>query len=272
MTAHGLVALVLAAAGALQPSPEPPSSSEIGAFGFVNQQGTNILGPAAVAQPELLKWALCSGGRNVPIRFAARQSATKADSGRRTAQNFGNSAGVRFTLSGTPLGKDEICLLTTDAVIATATVLPVRRSPANGATCTAPQQRRITSSRQRDVVRCARVASYGPDKDILLIEFGRRGADALASVVLLDAADPATPVYADFPAKYTGPGEDLWRADDEGVLRPDGFRPMALLRHHGSYLLALRWDGAEGEHLGLYRSAGERFTAVLSDYVYSAPR
>ena len=68
-------------------------------------------------------------------------------------------------------------------------------------------------------------------------------------------------------------GEDLWRVDDGGVLSPRGIEIVCVLQRRNWYALATAWAGAEGRLLSLWISDGnERFTKVLNDYWYQAPR
>ena len=80
-------------------------------------------------------------------------------------------------------------------------------------------------------------------------------------------------MFADDHAEFRGPGEDLWRVDDGGVLSPQGLKIVCALQRGGWYALGTAWAGAEGRVLSLWVSeGGERFTKVLSDYWYQAPR
>jgi hypothetical protein len=108
-----------------------------------------------------------------------------------------------------------------------------------------------------------------PGKDVALLEFARRGKDALASLVFVDGART---MFADYPAEFRREGEDLWRADDGGVLSPEGFQLVCALRRGGWYALGIAWSGSEGQSLSLWISDGsERFTKVVNDYWYQLP-
>jgi hypothetical protein len=102
-----------------------------------------------------------------------------------------------------------------------------------------------------------------------LVEFARQDADALASVVLLDGGRA---IRADYPAVFKGAGHDLWRADDGGVLSPEGFHVVFLLQRGTSYTLGVNWFGGEGASLAVFASNGDgQFTPVINDYWYQAP-
>ena len=80
-------------------------------------------------------------------------------------------------------------------------------------------------------------------------------------------------MFADFHAEFRRPGEDLWRVDDGGVLSPAGLKIVCALQRGSWLALATAWAGTEGQSLSLWISEGsERFTQVIKDYWYQAPR
>jgi hypothetical protein len=107
------------------------------------------------------------------------------------------------------------------------------------------------------------------EKQVALLEFDRRGKDALASLVFVDGTRT---IFADYQAEFRGAGQDVWRVDDGGVLSPEGLKIVCALQRGGWYALGVTWPGAEGQSLSLWISEGsERFTKVISDYWYQAP-
>ena len=118
-------------------------------------------------------------------------------------------------------------------------------------------------------IRCWPIARVAPEKQIALLEFDRQGQDGLASLVFVDGTRT---ILADYPAQFRGGGQDLWRADDGGVLSPDGFEIVCALQRGDWYALGIAWAGAEGRSLSLWISEGsERFTKAVDDYWYQAP-
>ena len=91
---------------------------------------------------------------------------------------------------------------------------------------------------------------------------------ALASVVVRDGARL---LFADFPAKFRGEGEDIWRVDDGGELDPQYIRVVFLLRRGASIVLGIDWAGTEGNDLSVFVSDVDRFTKAIEDYWYRAP-
>jgi len=108
------------------------------------------------------------------------------------------------------------------------------------------------------------------EKQVVLLEFERRGTDALASLVLLDGART---IFADVHAEFRRAGADLWRVDDGGVLSPQGMTIVCALQRGGWYALGTAWAAAEGQSLSLWISEGtDEFTKVVNDYWYQAPK
>ena len=119
------------------------------------------------------------------------------------------------------------------------------------------------------MIHCWPIARMAPETQVALLEFDRRGKDALASLVFVDG--PRT-IVADYPAEFRGAGQDLWRVDDGGLLSPEGFEIVCALQRGGWYALGIAWPGAEGQSLALWISEGsERFAKVINDYWYQAP-
>ena len=162
---------------------------------------------------------------------------------------------------------DVPCFLVSEALLAGSAVLSVTAPEGSGACL---QRGRFATLRDRPVVHCWPLAQLAAEKQVALLEFERRGTDALASLVFVDGSRT---MFADVHAEYRGPGEDLWRIDDGGVLSPQGLKIVCVLQRGDWYALGTAWAGAEGRVLSLWVSeGGERFTKVLSDYWYQAPR
>ena len=134
---------------------------------------------------------------------------------------------------------------------------------------TNPCRGRFAFLRSRPVVHCWPIARLGGEQKIALVEFRRQGKEALASLVLMD--EDRT-IFADYTAEFRGAGQDLWRADDGGVLSPEGFEVVCALQRPNGFALGISWGGAEGQSLALWTSDGNSwFTQVISDYWYQAP-
>jgi hypothetical protein len=263
--AIGLSSLPTVVAGAQVKDP-PNATDGHGGFGLPDQSGSRLLLVPALAQPELLKTALCDGGRRFAVQFARRQLARAGNNGRQTPSNFDNLAGSVFTVLTGRVEPDARCFLASESLLAGSTVLVIA-TPEGAGVC--PEPGRFATLRDRPVIHCWPVARMASERQVVLLEFERRGKDALASLVFVDGART---VFADFPAEFRGAGQDLWRVDDGGVLSPEGFKVVCALQRRGWYALGIAWPGAEGQSLSLWISEGsDRFAKVINDYWYQAP-
>jgi hypothetical protein len=243
----------------------PGATDGYGGFGLSDQRGGRLLLIPDLARPELLRAAVCSGGRRVAVRFERRQ-VESANDGRQTGRNFDKLAGSVYTVLGNTVDPDAPCLLASEALLAGSTILGIAAPDGSGACL---QRERFATLRDRAVVQCWPLARLAPKQQVALLEFERRGKAALASLVVIDGSRT---MFADVPAEFRGAGADLWRVDDGGVLSPEGLQIFCALQRGGWYALGTVWHGAEGRLLSLWISEGsERFTKVINDYWYQAP-
>jgi len=272
-----IVLLVAAAAGlGAQSQTLPGSTRQHGGFALPDPKGARLLlmpytdpkvaDPITFARPELLTTAICSGGRRVPVQFERRQTAGEYD-GRASSRNFDRLGGSVFRVLERTFDPEAPCFLAAESLLAGAAILSISAAPESSA-CLKPE--RFGTLRNRPVVKCWPIARVAVRQQVVLLEFERRGKDALAAFALIDGDRV---VFADVPAEYQGPGESLWRVDDEGVLSPQGITIVCALQRDGWYALGTAWSGAEGLLLSLWVTDGsDRFTKVLNDYRYQAPR
>jgi len=261
------LSLLMNVIGGAQIQDLPGATESHGGFGLPDQGGRRLLVIPTLSRPELLKTALCSDGHGVPVRFERRQVEGANNGGRQTSHTFDKLAGSVFTVSGNAVVPNTACFLASEALLAGSAVLNIAAPEEDGACL---QLGRFAALRDRPIVHCWPLARLAPEKQIVLLEFERRGKDALASLVLVDGSRT---MFADIHAEFRGTGEDLWRVDDGGVLSPDGIKVVCALQREGWYAIGTAWSGAEGRSLSLWISAGsDRFTEVINDYWYQAPR
>jgi hypothetical protein len=257
--------VLIAASGRGQVRELPGATDGHGAFGLPDPRGGRLLVIPDLARPELLKAALCGGGRRVAVRFDRRQ-VERANDGRQTGRNFDTLAGSLYSVLGDPVDPGTACFLASEALLDGSTILSIAPPDGSGVCL---QRERFAALRDRPVVHCWPLARLAPEKQVALVEFERRGKDALASLAFVDGSRT---MFADIPAEFRGAGEDLWRADDGGVLTSEGLQIVCVLQRGGGYVLGTAWQGAEGRALSLWISEGsDRFTKVLNDYWYQAP-
>lgn len=246
----------------------PQATMQHGTFAFPDESGTRLLTTSGLMQPTMLHTALCSGGGRFPVQFESRQAEREGHNGRETSYNFDNLAGAVYKVLKGKLDSGASCFLISDVLLSSAAVLPAQRPEASGQ-CDTVVRRRLASSRSRDLVNCWPIARLPEERLIVLVEFARRDKDALASVVVIDGERM---IFADYPRVFRGQGQTLWRVDDEGILRADGFRVVFLVQRGDSYALGVDWLGDEGDSLSVFISDGDRrFIEVVRDYWYRAP-
>ena len=253
-------------AGGAQVQDLPNATDEHGGFGLPDQRGGRLLLIPRLARPELMTAALCGGGRRVAVHFEGRQVEEANNNGRQTSYNFEKLAGSVFTVLGNNVDSGAPCFIASDALLAERAVLGVAAPEGSGACL---QRSRFATLRDRRVVHCWPIGRMASEKHVALLEFDRRGKDALASLVFVDGART---VFADYPAEFLGAGQDLWRVGDGGVLSPEGIRVVCALQRGEWYALGIAWAGGEGQLLSLWISErSDRFTKVINDYWYQAP-
>ena len=238
------------------------------AFAFPNPDGTRLLATSGIAQPNLVKTALCSDGQRVAVAFDRQQPEAAKSSGRQSPDNFGNTAGMVFLITAGEVRAGATCLLTDEAFLAGATAIALIRPP-DVARCSKAMYPLFQAAKSRPVVGCWPIGESSTGTQVAIVEFARRLTHALASLVVIDGDRR---MYVDYPAEFNGPGADLWRADDGGEIHAEGFEVVCLLKRGSTYLLAIDWRAAAGSALVLYTAdEGDQFKEVLTDSWYRSP-
>jgi hypothetical protein len=238
------------------------------AFAFPSQDGSRLLATGDLARPSTLRTALCTGGQRLAVEFERRQPEGKDSTGRQSSSNFAGTAGAVFRVIGAKANPDASCLIADEAFLAGTTPVPLRRPPQD-ARCSKAQYPSIQAAKSRPVVACWPIGLSPQGIQVAIVEFSRRLSDALASLVVTDGERR---LYVDYPAKFNGPGADLWRADDGGEIHAEGFEVVCLLKRGSAYFLAVDWRGAEGNALSLHiAETGNQFKEVRTDSWYRAP-
>jgi hypothetical protein len=237
------------------------------AFAFPNEQGTQLLATGEIANPEALRTALCSGEQRASVRFERRQTVGPNTTHRQTPENFAQTAGAVFQISGGNTVPEATCIVAEDSFLSGA-VVPLRRPP-QGARCSKATYPQLQADKGRPVVGCWPIAEPAGGIQIAVIEFSRHLTQALASLVVIDGERR---IYVDDPATFKGPGDDLWRADDGGNIHAKDFEAVFLLKRGETYVLAINWAGPEGNALSLHAAeSGGQFKELIRDYWYRSP-
>lgn len=194
-------------------------SALLGAFGFPDVDGARLIVADSLAAPESLTRAIAPGGRVYHIRYAGKQAEKPGGHQRATSQEFEFTEGHVFRVLRGHVETDASCLLTTDSLFAGCRPETLRtfESPPH---CSAELVKRIADLRERAVVRSWILARLGSDRLVVLLEFERRGKQALGSLAIVSADAIG---FNDYPAEVEKEGDSVYRVDDEGVMSPEGF-------------------------------------------------
>lgn len=261
----GALVLVLLTAGLAFGNDEPSATAEHGAFAFPDLTGVHLLSTSHPPRPDAIHTSLCSDGHRYPVMFERRQAERAGNDGRAVPANSESLSGSVFRIRQ---GQTDAaaCFLASDTLLADAAVLPPKETTGS---CDQSVIDRLAAARSRAIVSCHRLADLPENQRMVLVEFEPRDGTALASLVLLDADRS---IFNDYPAEYRGPGADIWRVDDGGVLSAEWFHIVFALRRGGVYTLGVDWVGSEGSNLAVLVSSADGFNTVLNDYWYQAPK
>jgi hypothetical protein len=200
------------------------------------------------------------------VAYARKQPRLPAGTGRQTRSNFANEAGDVFRVTGSAAQDDGTCYLTADSGLAFSAN---RAGGAGSGACDPDWLRLASQARGRNALHCWPLAGARPDVQIFAMEFAVVDTSALASLVL---AVPGRLVFQNFPATYKGPGQDIWRVDDEGHLSPTAFTVLFVGRLRGTWFMGVTWAGGEGEDDYLLAAdSADAFRTVKLTYRYWAP-
>jgi hypothetical protein len=239
------------------------------AFAFPDEQGARLLATSDIANPQILRVALCSGApQPVAIEFDHAQTEGRGSTGRQAPQNFAQTAGAVFRIVSGTVAAGATCVLADESFTAGAALVPLKRPPQN-ARCSRAEYPQIQAEKQRAVVGCWPIAEGETGIHVSILEFSRYLTRALASLVVVDADRR---MYIDYPADFKGPGADMWRADDGGEIHAEGFDVVFLLKRGTTYVLGVDWSAAEGHALSVHAAEdGGQFKELMTDSWYRSP-
>ncbi len=254
-----IAALVVATLLSGAKSPKGPEM----AFGYLDSAGKRLLALGNIDQPAFLTRASCQGSI-ARIKYLRRQPRGAKDTGRQTRFNFGQSEGHLFEVVDPLAPTDDTCLLGTAEFFAAREMLPLK--PEKGA-CDEKTTAAAAAAVGRKVERCVKLGSFSGHGRLVAAHFERKGEEALAAVVLLDAGPTAVRA---FRAKWDPEGISCWRVDDGCQFEPSVYKvPFALAGPSQTELFFL-WDGAEGQNVALLR-VGATIEPVLEGSRYWSP-
>lgn len=260
----GMAALVLTlsvmALAQSNHSEDNPADNQVlsgGAFGYGDGLGKQVLVPVETGLARGMKGfrkAVAVPGRVVDLTYAGVQHGGQAD--RQPATSFGDTAGAIFAASE-PVGPGGDVLVTTDDFLADRSVLAV--TPLAPVDCSGSLRDRLAARAGRTVAWCKDVAAVAGGGVLTLARFTARGRDELVTLAFADAKGA---VFLDYPGSADPGG--TWRLDDAGEFSVEAYRPLFAFRTEAGLELAVRWSGAEGEAMDLFRQEGDAFVPFVA--------
>lgn len=229
-----------------------------GAFGYAAPDGRRVLtpvGPGLTREMARFSKVVAAPGRVMDATFAAVRRSGGADG---QAEAFHGTPGAIFTVAA-PLPGGADVLVTTEQFLADRQIVPVQPLP-DHPDCAPGVVQALAVHAGLAVRWCKDLATVGDDGGRLsLARFAPKGHTELVSVLY---SGPGGPIYSDHPADADPSG--TWRADDGGNFPLDNYRPLFAFRSKNGLEVAVRWSGAEGENLDLYRQKGQTFRPFVA--------
>ncbi len=246
----------------------PPLQLGEGTFALTDAAGSLLIGLDTLAEPAAARSAVCSGASVVPVTFLRYQPGQEDSAhGRVTAETFTFLRGPLYRVAGESPPGNATCYLSSDSALL-ASAVPVQS--AMSLRCDSALVRLAAAAKARAVEKCWPFGSSGPNVSIAAIQFATRDTEALASLAVIDHGQI---LFEDYPARYTGPDEDLWRVGDGGAFSVEGIQVLFLARVRGTDLMALTWAGEEGEDADLLAAdSSSAFRRIVRVYRYWVPQ
>jgi hypothetical protein len=279
------------------------------AFGYTDKTGSKLLmlpeqPGSTISIPEAraraMVRAVCSEGREFPIRYVKFQNRTAANSGRQDAESLADTEGYLDEIVQGQAAPDDTCLLVPAGYLEAFPILrnefpkadrDMRGNEYNRRRAEASIHKRIfdltpfqslseyakqTVSRiEKEKGRTARIYwplyRIGASQEIGAVEFNAMGDSLLGSLVLVETARLS---FFDMPASLKKGREvgGCWRVDDDCQFNYAEMEVPAVLGIPGRQLVFFTSRGAEGQLIVLFQSVDGKLGEVARNYRYTAAR
>jgi len=294
--------IYLSAACQQQPPRTPAIDPADVAFGYTDSTGSKLLTlpgqmgstlPIPEARAKAMAWAVCSEGREFPIRYVQfLQRSAQADSG--GTRTFGDDGGHVSEIVQGQAAPADTCLLVPAGYLQ---AFPIsrnefpkadrdRRSGEYGQRKAeasiqkrpfdlTPFQSLSESARQsvsrieKEKGRTAKIYwplyRIGASQEVAAVEFHAMGDSLLGSLVLVE---PTRLSFFDMPASLKKGQEDggCWRVDDDCELSYEEMEVPAVLGEPGRQLVFFTFRGYEGQVLVLFQPRDGKLVEVARNY------
>jgi hypothetical protein len=306
VTVVGAAVICLCAADRQQPGTAVDAADV--AFGYIDSTGSKLLilnemdkgSPISEARAKALVGAVCSEGREFPIRYVRYQKGTPASSGRQGSDNFANDQGHVSEIVRGHAPPDDTCLLVPEGYLKTFPIVRNEFSKTDRDRRRDEYHRRLAvasihkqvfdltpfqalnefgkqavSRIEKEKGRTSKIYwplyRHGASQEVAVVEFNAMGDSLLGSLVLVE---PTRVSYFDMPASLEKGRKDggCWRVDDDCRLQYEDMGVPAVLGAPGGQLVFATFQGAEGQLIVLFQSRDGKLAELRQNYRYQAPR
>lgn len=293
-----------------QPSPTPTATIDVSDvwFGYTDSTGSKVLMlpeqmgstiPIPEARAKTMVRAVCSEGREFPIRYAQlHQRTAPPDAG--GAGTFADDSGHMSEIVQGQARPNDTCLLVPAGYIQAFPILPnefskaerdARRNEYGRRRAEASIQKRpfdltpfqslsdsakqIVSRIEKEKGRTAKIYwplhRLGASREVAAVEFDALGDSLLGTLVLVE---PTRLSFFDMPASLKKGREDggCWRVDDDCQFNYAEMEIPAVLGASGQPLLFSTSRGPEGQLIILFQARDGKLAEVRRSYRYTSTR
>jgi len=255
-------------------------------FAYANRDGNRLIAwtneNKESDKAQKIETAVCSDGREFPIRYVEFQKLGKDHNGRQTMYNFDNDQGSLYEVSAGKAEPNETCLLIPAGYLRDYPDVPnefpraEREKRGNDLREQAARKVQTLDGFSKDVVARIEKAKgrsvnvywllhrVGPSQQVAAVEFNPVGEDRLASIVLAESNQLS---FFDMPA--TVKGGDCWRVSDGCRFYPENLEVPIVLGHPDGQILVLTWQAEEGQLILQFKAGGGKLTEIRRDYRYT---
>ena len=230
-----------------------------GAFGYADPEGRRVLTPVDTGLARGMRRfskVVVAPGQVTDVTFVEVRGPAEDPGTRQSPETFDATSGAVFS-SGVALPGGGDVLVATDRFLSERQVLPL--TPAAHKECDAAVKQALEGRGGRSVAWCENLSRVGEDGMLSLARFAPRGREELFTLVYTGAGGP---VFRDHPVE-AGPG-GTWHPDEGESFSAEGYQPLFAFRTKNGLEVAVRWHGADGRTMDLYRQEGETFVPYLA--------
>ena len=295
--------IYLSAACQQQRAARPATAVDIGdlAFGYTDSTGSKLLmlpqmnnNHISEARAKAMAWAVCSEGREFPIRYLQFQKRIPANSGRQDAHSFADDDGYLSEILQGPAAPADTCMLVPAGYLqafpisrnefpkadrdrrsgeygkrqaeASIQKRPFDITPFQSLSESARQVvNRIEQEKGRTAKSYWPLSRIGASQEVAAVEFNAMGDSLLGSLVLVE---PTRLSFFDMPASLKKGREDggCWRIDDDCQFRYEAMDIPAVLGEPGRQLVFFTFAGYEGQLIVLFQTRDGKLVEVARNY------